>query len=625
MLSHFREIWCVDFEFQSLPGENPEPICVVGQEVKTGERVKLFGDELLAGAACPYSLAPDSLLVAYMASAELTCHLALGWELPENVLDLHAEFRCLTNGLELPKGAGLLGALHHFNLNPMSAVKKEAMRSLAQRGGPWTESERNDLLQYCAEDTEALIALLGRMEPDLDLPRALLRGRYMKAAALMERTGIPVNADAVRQIKTHWTSIRKQFIQDIDSDYGVYAGTRFSQKNFRHWLRREGIDWPTYVPKRRRSTQNNQNARSRLHDPEHENLRLDRKTFKNMAQRYPQVEPLRNLRQMLSQFRDLSLPVGLDGCSRAMLSPFRAKTGRNQPSTTKFLFGLSKWSRQLIKPRPGNALAYIDWEQQEFGIAAALSGDMGMMDAYHTGDPYLAFAKQAGAVPENATKETHEATREQYKQCALAVQYGMGPGSLAERLVISLDAARELLAMHRRMYRKFWRWSDAALDYARLHGQLHTVFGWLLHVTPETSERTVRNFPMQANGAEMLRLACCMLTEQGIRVCAPIHDAVLIEVPVTEMDALAAKAQRIMAEASALVLDGFTLSSHKMCITETTPWKDEKGKELWDKLIKHLPDLPAPDTNDYLSLGIDDSSPVSSGCEVVLCEVPRHE
>ena len=45
------------------------------------------------------------------------------------------------------------------------------------------------------------------------------------------------------------------------------------------------------------------------------------------------------------------------------------------------------------------AVAYVDREQQEFAIAASLSGDAAMQAAYLTGDPYLAFAKQAGAVP----------------------------------------------------------------------------------------------------------------------------------------------------------------------------------------------------------------------------------
>ncbi len=57
-----------------------------------------------------------------------------------------------------------------------------------------------------------------------------------------------------------------------------------------------------------------------------------------------------------------------------------------------------------------------------------------MMEAYRTGDPYLAFAKQAGAAPPDATKKTHGPLREKFKSCALGVLYGMGAASLAARI-----------------------------------------------------------------------------------------------------------------------------------------------------------------------------------------------
>jgi hypothetical protein len=75
--------------------------------------------------------------------------------------------------------------------------------------------------------------------------------------------------------------------------------------------------------------------------------------------------------------------TGVDGRNRALLSPFASKTGRNQPSTTKFIFGLSAWSRGLIQAAPGHGVAYIDWCQQEFGIAAALSRDVTVCAPVH--------------------------------------------------------------------------------------------------------------------------------------------------------------------------------------------------------------------------------------------------
>jgi DNA polymerase-1 len=172
------------------------------------------------------------------------------------------------------------------------------------------------------------------------------------------------------------------------------------------------------------------------------------------------------------------LAVGRDGRNRTLLSAFRSRTGRNQPSNTKYIFGPSVWLRGLVKPPPGHGLAYIDWSQQEFGIAAALSGDTAMQAAYLSGDPYLAFAKQAHAVPEDATKDTHGPQRELFKTCILGTQYGMEAESLALRIGQPVIVARDLLRAHHETYRKFWRWSDASVDQAMLYGSLQTVFGW---------------------------------------------------------------------------------------------------------------------------------------------------
>jgi DNA polymerase I len=305
-----------------------------------------------------------------------------------------------------------------------------------------------------------------------------------------------------------------------------------------------------------------------------------------MARAHPIIAPLRELRVSLSQMRLAELAVGRDGRNRCLLSALRAKTGRNQPSNTAFIFGPAVWLRGLIRPAPGVGLAHIDWSQQEFGIAAALSGDAKMRDAYLSGDPYLAFAKQAGAVPTDGTKATHGPIREQFKACVLAVQYGMGEVSLAQRIGRPVVHARDLLRLHHETYRKFWRWSDAAVDHAMLTGTLHTVFGWTVHVGRTPNARSLRNFPMQANGAEMLRLACCYATERGIHVCAPVHDAILIEAPTNELDAAVEAAQRAMADASEAVLGGFRLRSDVKLIRFPDRYADERGTAMWRTVWK---------------------------------------
>ena len=105
-LAHFDEIWLVDFEFYQPEGERPKPICLVAREFRTNRLVRWCQEELSCHAAPPFDVSPNSLFVAYYASAELGCFLALGWQTPERILDLYVEFRCMTNGNGLPSGRG---------------------------------------------------------------------------------------------------------------------------------------------------------------------------------------------------------------------------------------------------------------------------------------------------------------------------------------------------------------------------------------------------------------------------------------------------------------------------------------------------------------------------------------
>ncbi len=72
------------------------------------------------------------------------------------VLDLFTEFRNATNGLPVPCGNGLLGALAYYGLGAIAAAEKSDMRDLAIRGGPFTPAEREALLDYCQSDVDSL-------------------------------------------------------------------------------------------------------------------------------------------------------------------------------------------------------------------------------------------------------------------------------------------------------------------------------------------------------------------------------------------------------------------------------------------------------------------------------------
>ena len=94
---------------------------------------------------------------------------------------------------------------------------------------------------------------------------------------------------------------------------------------------------------------------------------------------------------------------------------------------------------------------------------------------------------------------------------------------------------------------------------------------------------------MQANGAEMLRLACIALEEAGIGICAPVHDAILIEAPLDAIDQHVARATYEMQKAS-----GWVLGRGRQCRVdaEIVRWPDRyidgRGADMWSFIKSRL-------------------------------------
>src|ERR1039457_4991406 len=92
----FDELVFVDFEFSQPAGSVPRVVCVVAKEVVSGRMFRIMLDED-APTAPPWRTDKRCLFVAFAASAEMSCYLELGWEMPKYILDLFFECRNLTN------------------------------------------------------------------------------------------------------------------------------------------------------------------------------------------------------------------------------------------------------------------------------------------------------------------------------------------------------------------------------------------------------------------------------------------------------------------------------------------------------------------------------------------------
>ena len=394
----------------------------------------------------------------------------------------------------------------------------------------------------------------------------------------MEHRGVPIDMEIFPELadKHAWTEVRDAMVPAIDAQYGVYVkdagGWHFNMERFEAYLQREGINWPR--------TEKGQ-------------LSTRTKTFETMTKGHPQLENLRQLRHALNKLRRIQLSVGKDGRNRTVLWPFKSKTGRTQPKAREWIFSPAVWLRRLIRPDPGMAIAYVDWSSMEFFIAAVLSGDQTMQEFYRT-DPYLAFPKRIGLAPKDASKATHGALRDRYKIGLLSIQYGMSPTSLAARLNISDFAGHEMQAQHREIFSTYWAWSHDWLARSLDTGLMQTVLGWSCATgITEFNERSIMNWPVQATGADILRLAVVWATRRGLRLLAPVHDAILLEAPLDRIEHDVALLQEIMRRASRVILNDtaagdLALRTDATIVRYPDRYEDPRGEAIWLRVMELL-------------------------------------
>jgi hypothetical protein len=549
--------YLIDFEFRAEPGRPPRPWCVVAECVETGEILHLWLDG--SDTPCPFEI--PYRLIAHYALAELSCILALGWQMPAEVIDTLPETRVVLGQAKPRCGLGLLSVASHFGIQTMTSEHKDSMRELAM--GDFVPRERQDeLTEYCAKDVFTLSAVWAKLVPEVNITQAAFRGRYLISLAAVEARGIPADADLVAALVAHRDEIKEASWHEARGKYpgAITEGGSFSSAGWLAWCESQGITWPVHG--------------SGI-------AMLDEDTFKKMGDSHPEILIMHYARKLRSQSRGFQFPVGPDGRLRCMLSPFGSDTGRNQPSPNTYVFSASAWLRSIVQAPERKVLASVDYSSQEFALAAALATDDAMMADYRSGDPYLAFGQRAGGIPPGATKSSHTTERNIFKQVALAVQYGMGYESLAQRRGIPRSAARHLIAQHQASYPQYWKWRQKVIDTVTCGGSVSTAFGWKRHGRKKDSANSIGNFLVQSTGAEIMRLVIIALEEAGHRVIAPIHDGFVLEMDEDGHQEEFPRILEIFRQASLAVVPEIEVRTDSDLIMPGNHYVDGRGADMW--------------------------------------------
>ena len=218
----------------------------------------------------------------------------------------------------------------------------------------------------------------------------------MAAMAEIECNGMPIDNKLYDEINNNFPLIKEKIINDFNAKYPVYENGKFSMKKFKAFIDSLGLlqQWPR-TPSGA--------------------LSITEKNIYNFAQSYPEINEFYFVKEFVESQKLKGFVVGPDGRARTSLNMFGIKTGRTNQSTALYPFNAAKPMRNILCPAPNHAYIYADYVSQEIAIAAYLSKDEKLINAYKEGDVYIYTAKLAGAVPEDATKKTHKKERNEYK------------------------------------------------------------------------------------------------------------------------------------------------------------------------------------------------------------------
>jgi len=424
------------------------------------------------------------------------------------------------------------------------------------------EANRERILAYGASDIENLVLihkahigeykrLLGEAwNSNQFIKEQKLRGDAMARTAVMTQVGYPINFKAVRNFAAHTDDIlgeiakscNEQFPEVMPFSYDIGLNRyKVNTANIKKWIEQS---------KYKDSWAKTKTGYSLARD-EWDTRFSDGHIFKvgnfgsQMLRYFYTKQHMNGFQSTKGKKRTFWDSVGSDGRVRPWLNPYRAQSSRFQPLATGFIPLKAAWMRSLIQPKAGRAIAAIDYSSEEFLISALWSGDKKMLAAYISGDVYLAFAKAADMVPQEATKKTHVQERQIAKAIVLGISYGKTMHGLADDLECSKTEAQEYIDLFNTTYSVFhkkctdligvkahqddeYNWIEAVEGSYQTDKYIKLECGWIMW-GDNSNMRSVGNCPIQGLGASILRKAIQLCQDAGLEVMYPLHDALYIE------------------------------------------------------------------------------------------------
>ncbi len=459
---------------------------------------------------------------------------------------------------------GLASALFKLCKIQIDSEHKNKMRDLIiSTPLQFSKEDKTQIMNYCLSDTVHLPALLKAINSEYNkyIPREHRgtlkseihwRAEYAVRTSIMVRHGYPIDTTWLKNLTENIPVLLKECCEDINTQFPNVKPFKWDKKDLKYKMDTKAV--------RKWIEKCNYKMRWEKTETGQLSLALDAwKKFYNYSHDYPvgnfgaQMLRYLNLSQQLRGFSEPSGVkqntfwdyVGGDGMVRPYMNIYGAQSSRSQPSSTSFLFLKTGWMRSLCVPPKGKAIGAIDYSSQEFLLGALEAEDDKMLEAYASGDVYLAYGKEIGVIPKEGTKSSHGKQRDAQKPVILGWQYWSTGHGLSVTLNEQLgrfeydpDSAQLLLDKLDMVYNKFAAFRNRTIEEYKARKYVRLKDGFYM-MGDNPNPRSTGNMPVQGMGAAIMRKAVQLAQDAGLDVIFTLHDALYIMFDSKDLKAMA--------------------------------------------------------------------------------------
>lgn len=198
----------------------------------------------------------------------------------------------------------------------------------------------------------------------------------------------------------------------------------------------------------------------------------------------------------------------------------------------------------------GHTLLSVDYSQIELRIVAHMAGDRAMLDAFREGQDI--HATTAAAIYNIPLKEVNKEQRRHAKAINFGLIYGMSAFGLSRSTDFTLGEAENFVKDYFEHFPGVKKYLDNIRSLAARQGYVETMLGRRRYfpnlanpvnmMMRNREEREAINAPIQGTAADIMKIAMIKVDEAlrasklGARLILQVHDELVLEVPVDELD-----------------------------------------------------------------------------------------